>query len=129
MSVSFCFARGLALAALAGKPWAVFDAFLKTMGEGKIIGPICSAMGFAFVLKRTGCDRELVKLLLRPIRNVRWLLVPGGCAVGFLTNSAITSQTAAAAAVVDSAGYDCCGLASCHCRQPRRWGVRAEAIC
>lgn len=95
--VLFC--AGLALAALAGKPWAVFDTFLKIMGEGKIIGPICSAMGFAFVLKRTGCDRELVKLLLRPIRNVKWLLVPGGCFVGFLTNSAITSQTAAAAAV------------------------------
>lgn len=95
--VLFC--AGLALASLAGKPWAVFDAALTIMGEGKIIGPICSAMGFAFVLKRTGCDRELVKLLLRPIQHVRWLLVPGGCAVGFLTNSAITSQTAAAAAV------------------------------
>ncbi len=95
--VLFC--AGLALATLAGKPWAVFDTFLATMGEEKIIGPICSAMGFAFVLKFTGSDKELVKLLLRPIQHIRWLLVPGGCLVGFLTNSAITSQTAAAAAV------------------------------
>ncbi|GAB1430679.1 C4-dicarboxylate transporter DcuC [Ignavibacteria bacterium] len=93
------FGAGLALASIAGSPWLVFDAFLRMMGEEKIIGPICSAMGFAFVLKYTGCDRELVKLLLRPIQHIRWLLVPGGCIVGFITNSAITSQTAAAAAV------------------------------
>jgi DcuC family C4-dicarboxylate transporter len=41
----------------------------------------------------------MVRLLMRPLRKVPWALIPGGCAVGFLTNSAITSQTGAAAAV------------------------------
>lgn len=93
------FAAGLVLVTMVGKPLAVFDVFFSTMGDGKIIGPICSAMGFAFVLRATGCDREMVRMLIAPIRHVRWLLVPGGCIVGFITNMAITSQTAAAAAV------------------------------
>lgn len=90
---------GIVFASLAGKPWIIFDQFLKTMGDGKIIGPICSAMGFSFVLQKTGCDREMVKAFIAPIRKIKWALVPGGIIVGFLANSAITSQTAAAAAV------------------------------
>src|SRR5438067_1485703 len=93
------FGAGLVLASLALKPWVVLDAFKLTMGDGRIIGPICSAMGYAFVLRATGSDREMVRLLIRPIRRIRWLLIPGGCAVGFVTNMAITSQTAVAACV------------------------------
>jgi DcuC family C4-dicarboxylate transporter len=93
------FAAGLALATLALTPLAVFDVFLAEMGNGKTIGPICSAMGYAFVLKATGCDRELVQLLLAPARRAWWLLIPGGCVTGFVMNIAITSQTACAAAV------------------------------
>lgn len=93
------FAAGLALASLAREPWRVLDTFLEEMANVKTIGPICSAMGYAYVLRATGSDRELVRLLIAPLQRVRWLLIPGGCAVGFLTNIAITSQTAAAAAV------------------------------
>jgi DcuC family C4-dicarboxylate transporter len=92
-------AAALALGSVALRPWLVLDAFARAMGDGRIVGPICSAMGFAFVLRKIGSDRQLVRLLVRPIRHVRWLLVPGGAAVGFVTNMAITSQTAAAAAV------------------------------
>lgn len=90
---------GLVISALAQQPWAVFDAFQKAVGRGDIIGPICSAMGFAFVVKKTGCDKDMVRLLMRPLRSLRWALIPGGAAIGFITNMAITSQTAAAAAV------------------------------
>src|SRR5687768_4548659 len=93
------FATGLLLASMALKPLVVFDAFLNTVGNEKIVGPICSAMGFAWVLRVSGSDRELARFLIRPIRRVKWLLVPGGCVVGFVTNMAITSQTASAAAV------------------------------
>lgn len=105
-------ALGLLLASLAMAPWAVFDAFQAAVGNGGIIGPICSAMGYAYVLKATGSDREMVILLTRPLRTMRWLLVPGGVAIGFITNMAITSQTASAAAlgpvlipIMRSAGY------------------------
>lgn len=93
------FAASLVLAAVAGNVLSIFDVFLSRMGDGQVVGPICSAMGFAFVIRLTGCDREMVRALLKPLRGLRWLLIPGGCAVGFLTNMAITSQTAAAAAV------------------------------
>ncbi|MBK9246700.1 MAG: C4-dicarboxylate transporter DcuC [Ignavibacteria bacterium] len=93
------FTAGLALASLVFKPLIIFDTFQRVMGDGKIIGPICSAMGYAFVLRATRCDREMVRLLIKPVQQVQWLLVPAGCVVGFLTNMAITSQTAAAAAV------------------------------
>jgi len=90
---------GLVLASAAGVPWKVFDAFQSAVGNGGIIGPICSAMGFAYVLKATGADREMVLLLTSPLRRVKWLLIPGGVAIGFITNMAITSQTASAAAL------------------------------
>ena len=38
--------------------------------------PICSAIGFAYVLKLTGCDQHLVQFLLRPFQWFRlhqWL--------------------------------------------------------
>lgn len=90
---------GLALATVALKPIVVFEVFLAEIGNGKTIGPICSAMGYALVLRATGCDRAMVRALLKPLRRAGWLLLPGGCVVAFLTNIAINSQTAAAAAV------------------------------
>ena len=90
---------GLALATVALKPLVVFEVFLAEIGNGKTIGPICSAMGYALVLRATGCDRAMVRALLKPLRRAGWLLLPGGCVVAFLTNVAINSQTAAAAAV------------------------------
>jgi DcuC family C4-dicarboxylate transporter len=93
------FMAGLSLASLALQPWVIFDEFLREMGNGNTIGPICAAMGYAFVLRAIGADREMVRMLIAPIRRVKWLLVPGGVTVGFLTNMAITSQTAVAASV------------------------------
>lgn len=93
------FTAGLALATLALKPLVIFEVFLAEMGNGKTIGPICTAMGYAYVLRATGCDRELVQRLLAPARRTWWLLIPGGCLAGFIANIAVTSQTAVAAAV------------------------------
>jgi DcuC family C4-dicarboxylate transporter len=93
------FSAGLALCAAALDPLRVFDAFLTSMVDKSYVGPICTAMAFSSVLAAAGCDREMVRLLMKPLRKVKWALIPGGCLVGFLTNSAITSQTGAAAAV------------------------------
>lgn len=93
------FAAALALASWARQPWVVLDAFRTTMANADVVGPICSAMGYAYVLKLIGADQELVRLLISPLRRVPWLLIPGGCAVGFVANIAVVSQTAVAAAV------------------------------
>ncbi|MEQ2007586.1 MAG: C4-dicarboxylate transporter DcuC, partial [Limisphaerales bacterium] len=92
-------AAGLLLALVAGVP----EKFVVALGNEainlKTIGPICASLGYAYVLKATGCDREMVRVLLRPLQRAKWLLIPGGCLVGFVTNTAITSQTAVAATV------------------------------
>jgi DcuC family C4-dicarboxylate transporter len=66
------------------------------MANPGTVVPIGSAMGFAFVLRLTGCDQHLVQLLVRPLRRVRMLLVPGGIAAGYLINMTIVSQAGTA---------------------------------
>ena len=90
---------GLALFSAAGEVPGFFQAVFKEMANAKTIIPICSAMGFAYVLKLTGCDHHLVHLLVGPLRRVKWLVVPGGIVAAFLVNAAIQSQTGTAAVV------------------------------
>jgi DcuC family C4-dicarboxylate transporter len=66
------------------------------MANPATVVPIGSAVGFAFVLRTTGCDRHLVELLMLPIRRVRPLLIPGGIAAGYLINTTIVSQAGTA---------------------------------
>ncbi len=66
------------------------------MANPLTVVPIGSAMGFAFVLRMTGCDQHLVQLLVQPLRRVRFLLIPGGIASGYLINTTIVSQAGTA---------------------------------
>jgi C4-dicarboxylate transporter, DcuC family len=93
------FVCGLALAALAGRPLAAFDKFTDTMVNASFVVPICCSMGFAFVLKFTGCDTHLVRLLVTPLRRAGPLVVPGAVFVPFIVNTAVTSQSSTAATV------------------------------
>ena len=47
------------------------------MANPATVVPICSAMGFAFVLRLTECDQHLVRLLLRPLAPAAPLLDSG----------------------------------------------------
>jgi DcuC family C4-dicarboxylate transporter len=87
---------GLALASLAGRPLAVLDSFARSM-VAAMVAPICAAMGFAAVLRMTGCDRHLVRLLLAPLRRRRWAVLPGGIVAAYLVNLAVPSQSSVAA--------------------------------
>src|SRR5689334_1569470 len=88
---------------VAGKRIDAFAQFFTEFAKGLTsltsVVPICSAMGFAYVCKLTGCDAHLVHLLCNPLRHVRWLLIPGGVAVAFFVNSAIVSQTSTVSVV------------------------------
>jgi DcuC family C4-dicarboxylate transporter len=88
---------GLALFTLAGQTVACFGYFAREMANPATVVPIGSAMGFSHVLRLTGCDVHLIQLLLKPIRKVRALLVPGGVIAGYLINTTLVSQTSAAA--------------------------------
>ncbi len=87
----------LPLFVIAGQVPRMILLIAKEMANPGTIVPIGAALGFAYVLRLTGCDEHLVQLLLRPLRRVRWLLIPGGIASGYLVNTVIVSQTGAAA--------------------------------
>jgi DcuC family C4-dicarboxylate transporter len=90
---------GLVLGALAGQPMAIVRKFLQTFADEKFVVPICTALGFAYVLRLTGCDQHLVHLLVQPLRKVRFLLIPGTIVVGYLVNMPIVSQTSTAVVI------------------------------
>ena len=90
------FVAALLLGALAGDLPAISRAFFDTLSNEKFVVPICSAMGFAYVLKHTGSDTALVRVLLVPVRRMRGLLVPGVVLVGFIVNVPLISQTSTA---------------------------------
>jgi DcuC family C4-dicarboxylate transporter len=99
---------------------AVVRTFLGTFSNEKFVIPICSAMGFAYVLRHTGCERHLVLLLVRPLRRVRGLLVPGVVVVGFLVNIPVISQTSTAVCIgpvvvplMRAAGYSLATIGAC----------------
>ena len=99
---------------------AVVREFVSTFSNEKFVVPICTAMGFAYVLRHTGCDRHLVLLLVKPLRTVRWLLVPGVIVVGFLVNIPVISQTSTAVCLgpvvvplMRAAGYSLATIGAC----------------
>jgi DcuC family C4-dicarboxylate transporter len=82
----------LALGTLAGQPMAIVRKFLETFSNEQFVVPICCAVGFAYVMREAQCDQHLVRLLVRPLRRVPILLVPGTVLVGFLVNIPVISQ-------------------------------------
>lgn len=88
-----------ALAGLAGDVTPVARTFFATLGSEQFVVPICSAMGFAHVLRQTGCDRHLIHFLSRPLLRVRPLLIPGAVLVPFVVNISVISQAGTAVAV------------------------------
>ncbi|MCS7021019.1 MAG: C4-dicarboxylate transporter DcuC [Gemmataceae bacterium] len=110
----------LLLGALTNELPRVVRTFLSTLANEKFVVPICSAMGFAYVLRHTGCDQQLVYLLLRPLRPVRGLLIPGVIVVAFVVNVPVISQTSTAACVgpvalplLRAAGYSAATAGAC----------------
>jgi DcuC family C4-dicarboxylate transporter len=114
------FATSLLIGVASGGIVPVVRTFLATISNEKFVVPICCAMGFAYVLRHTGCDRHLVLLLVNPLRRVRWLLIPGVLAVGFLVNIPVISQTSTAVCIgpvvvplMRAAGYSMPTIGAC----------------
>lgn len=89
-------AAALLLGGLAGDVPAVVREFLGTFAAERFVVPICSAMGFAYVLKHTGCDVAMVRVLLAPVRRSKGLLVPAVVLAGFVVNIPVISQASTA---------------------------------
>lgn len=93
------FLAACALGAIAGDFGPIIRTFISTFSSEQFIVPICSAMGFAQVLRHSGCDQHLVQLLVKPIRRFRVLLIPGAVVVGCIVNISVISQASTAVAV------------------------------
>lgn len=93
------FGLAMVIASIAGEPELVFRKTLEGLAGSSYLLPICTAMGFAYVVRDTGCIEALVRLLVRPIARVPALVVPGSAAIALIVNSAVGSQTSALAAV------------------------------
>ncbi|HEV2946268.1 MAG TPA: hypothetical protein VGX70_02760 [Gemmataceae bacterium] len=78
---------------------AIIRQFFLTLTNEQFVVPICCAMGFAYVMRLSGCDQHLVQLLVKPLRRFRLLLIPGAVVVGFLVNIPVVSQTSTAVAI------------------------------
>ncbi|MCI6989603.1 MAG: C4-dicarboxylate transporter DcuC [Campylobacter sp.] len=90
---------GLVLCIISLEPMSGLKAFTDNMVRGGLIKAICASMGFAYVMKFTGCDQHLVRALTAPLRNVGLFLVPLTVVVTFFINIAIPSAAGCSAAV------------------------------
>ncbi len=72
---------------------------MATLADERFIVPICTALGFSYVLRHTGCDQHLVHALVRPLAHIRVLLIPGTVLVGYIVNMPVVSQAGTATAI------------------------------
>lgn len=90
---------GLVMAFLSFKPMIAFHQFDKSMTNPNLIIAICSAMGFAAVVKLTGCDTHLVSLLTKPLKKLGLFLLPACGLVTAIIAVALPSTAGCSAAV------------------------------
>lgn len=87
------------LSAFSQGPALIVRTFISTFSSEQFVVPIGCAVGFAYVLRHTGCEQHLVQLLVRPLRRARWLLIPGVVLVGVAVNVPVVSQVGTAVSI------------------------------
>lgn len=90
-------AAGIVMCACAGNPMAALNFFAKGMGSS-MISSACSSMGFALVMRFTGCDKHLINFLAKGLTKVHFLIIPGVVLATFAVNMALPSAAGTAAA-------------------------------
>lgn len=90
---------GLLLCLISFSPMDAFAAFSKRMTTAGLIEAICTSMGFAYVMKYTGCDASLVRILTKGLSKLGMFLIPVSVMITFFISIAIPSAAGACAAV------------------------------
>lgn len=93
------FVSGLVMSTLALQPLAALDAFAGRMVTASLIQAICSVMGFAYVMKYTKCDMQLVNLFTGFLGKLGIFIIPAAVMITFFINIPLTSAAGCAAAV------------------------------
>ncbi|OFS08268.1 C4-dicarboxylate transporter DcuC [Hafnia sp. HMSC23F03] len=89
---------GMLMCLISLEPMAAMNSFAEKMVSEGLIQAILSAIGFATVMKFTGCDRHLVRLLSAPLKHVGLFLIPGTILLTTFVQLALPSAAGAAAA-------------------------------
>ena len=90
-------AAGLLMAGIALDPLTALDEFAQKMVTDSLIQAVCSAMGFSFVMRHTGCEEKLIQILAPFLRCAGPLLVPGTTLLTFCCNALFLSAANTAA--------------------------------
>ena len=90
-------AAGIVMCACAGNPMAALNSFAKGMGSS-MISSACSSMGFALVMRFTGCDKHLINFLAKGLTKVHFFFFFGVVLATFAVNMALPSAAGTAAA-------------------------------
>ncbi|MDY4920167.1 MAG: C4-dicarboxylate transporter DcuC [Phascolarctobacterium sp.] len=90
-------AAGIVMCICAGNPMASLNAFAKGMGSS-MISSACSSMGFALVMRFTGCDKHLINFLAKILTKVNMLIIPGVVFATYAVNIALPSAAGTSAA-------------------------------
>ena len=92
-------AGGLALACLAGDPLEPLKSFSQSMKQAKVFEVIIACMGFAAVVKLTGCHTHLIAVFVKLLKKAGPLIIMGAALATMVVNSAIPSAAGTSAAV------------------------------
>lgn len=95
-------AAGLLMAGIALDPLTALDEFARKMVTDSLIQAICSVLGFAFVMRHTGCEERLIQLTAPRLQRLGSLLVPMATLLTFAINAVLLSaaNTTAVAGVI-----------------------------
>jgi len=93
------FGAGLLLVAIAGDPAGALAEFSKSMKQNTLFEVIITSMGFATVVKATGCDKHLIAVFVKVLRRMGPFLVVGVAFATTIVNIAIPSAAGTSAAV------------------------------
>lgn len=89
---------GILMCCIGGTPMAAFAAFAKSMTNSGLIQAVCSCMGFAMVMRFTGCDKHLINAMASVLSKVRPLIIPGVVVGTYFVNVALPSAAGTSAA-------------------------------
>ena len=93
------FASGALMAILSGNPFGAVTFFTTAMVNSGLVTVICTVMGFAYVLKVTGCDAHLINAIVKPMTKLEKILIPGTVIMTAVINIALPSAAGVSAAV------------------------------
>lgn len=92
-------AGGLLMCIVSGKIGDAVNSFTTSMVNPGLVTVICIVYGFSVVMKWTKCDAHMVHLIVKPLKSVKAIMIPGTIVITWVICIALPSAAGCAAAV------------------------------